>query len=207
MKVTPVVLLPGGLYEDMDAVRFWKEPGVVSALESHGLEVLLVDRLPRPTSWEEDAAAVAAKIADAGGEGASVVAGSNGCSTAVRLAIDHPHLVSRLALCWPATAGDEQVDARARSAIASQEGAAVADRLLTGDTLRGVADAELGQLSVPALIIPAEPENPAHRHATAFALSELLPESHVAPGCPESPRSEFGSFREAFVETLIGVVA
>jgi hypothetical protein len=207
MKVAPVVLLPGGLYEDMDAARFWEEPGVISELESHGLEVLLVDRLPRPMSWEQDAAAAAVKIADAGLDGTSVVAGSNGCSTAVRLALDHRHLVSRLILCWPATAGDEHVDVHARRVIASQAGAAVAGRLLSGDTLRGVADAELRRLSVPVLIIPAEPENLTHRRATVSALSNLLPDSFVAPGCPETPRPEFGSFRSAYIETLLGVLA
>lgn len=207
MSVPPIVLLPGGLYEDMDADRFWVRPGVVSALQAHGFAVFPIDRLPRPTSWKEDAEGVAAEIADAGLKGATVIAGSNGCSTAVRLALDHPAFVSRLVLCWPATVGNEAVDARTRSVIESERSTQVATRLLGGDTLRGATDAELKTLSVPVVIIPAEPENPTHLRATVSALSELLPNSWIAPGYPETPRPEFASVRSAFIETLLDVLA
>jgi pimeloyl-ACP methyl ester carboxylesterase len=80
----------------------------------------------------------------------SVLAGSNGCSVAVRLALAFPHRIERLLLAWPATAGDPTVDSRIRTGL-TELGAS--DRniraLLDGQTLRGVTDAELSTLKMP----------------------------------------------------------
>ena len=46
-----MVLVHGGLWEDMDAERFWVRPGVVAGLAGAGVEVVAPDRLPRPDSW------------------------------------------------------------------------------------------------------------------------------------------------------------
>lgn len=79
---------------------------------------------------------------------ASVVAGSNGVSVAVRLAVQHRYLVDRLLLLWPATCGDPVLDAAAPAA---------ASHLLGGDTLRGVSDDELVGLDVPVVMMVSDP--------------------------------------------------
>jgi pimeloyl-ACP methyl ester carboxylesterase len=207
-RVMPVqvVLVPGGLYEDMDVDRFWVKPGVSSALEAAGHRVLAVNRLSEPRSWEEDAQAVADAMTEAAMSAAAVVAGSNGCSTAVRLALDHPGLVVRLVLCWPATAGAPDVDARQRRVIASRAGPEVTDRLLGGETLRGTTDDELRRLNIPVALIPSEPENPFHRWATVDALDSLFPNSKIAGRFPEAPRPEFLSAQAAFAKTVADLV-
>lgn len=42
--MTPLVLLHGGLWEDMDAARFWVRPGVVAGLAAAGVAVVVPDR-------------------------------------------------------------------------------------------------------------------------------------------------------------------
>ena len=202
----PVVLVPGGLYEDMDATRFWVEPGVAVGLEGRGFEVVALDRLRHPGSWAEEAAFLAGRMADHGIDRAAVVAGSNGCSAAVRLALDHPELVTRLVLCWPATAGDVAADRVARSAIAPETDDRVADALLAGDTLRGVSDDEVRSLRVPVAVVPSDPEDPFHRASTVVALGHLVLGLTVTEGFPESPRPEFADHRADFVATLAHVL-
>ncbi len=108
--VTMILLVHGGLWDDgMDADRFWHKPGVVSGLERRGFDVLAPDRMPRPPHWTAEADHLLATLRDR--PTAAVVAGSNGCSAAVRLALARPDLVPRLLLAWPATAGDPEVDA------------------------------------------------------------------------------------------------
>ena len=46
-----MVLVHGGLWEDMDAERFWVRPGVMRGLAAAGVEVSAPNRLPRPDSW------------------------------------------------------------------------------------------------------------------------------------------------------------
>ncbi|MEN8239404.1 MAG: alpha/beta hydrolase [Actinomycetota bacterium] len=164
--MVPVVMVPGGLFEDTDATRFWVEPGVTGALEDAGFDVLTVDRPHRPASWVEDASAVADQIRAHGNEPVAVVTGSNGCSTAVRLALGHQGLVNRLVLCWPATASDGQVDDRYRKLIEAEAGPGVADALLAGGTLRGVSDDELRGLNLPARSPP-----PSWRRSPASPMS------------------------------------
>jgi len=202
-----VVLVPGGLYEDMDSTRFWVDPGILAGLQSAGCRVTAIDRIRHPLTWAQDAAALAAAISEHGVVGATVVAGSNGCSAAVRLALDHPRVVARLVLCWPATAGDRRVDRISRAAITDGAGEEVAEGLLAGDTLRGISDNELQALRIPVAVVPSEPENPHHQASTVVALARLLPNVTVTDGYPESPRPEFPPLCADFVTTLAGLLA
>lgn len=79
-------------------------------MEHRGFGVLAPDREYRAASWASEASHLAAVLP---GAPVTVVAGSNGCSAAVRLAAQH--------------APDEVIEA-----------------LLSGRTLRGVTDEELG---------------------------------------------------------------
>jgi hypothetical protein len=49
--MTTVLLIHGGLWEDMDAERFWRKPGIVDGPQQHGIEVLAPDRPHRASSW------------------------------------------------------------------------------------------------------------------------------------------------------------
>ena len=114
---------------------------------------------------------------------ATVVAGSNGCSVAARLALEDPDRVARLVLAWPATAGDPKVDAWAR-----RQG--VPEQMLAGETLRGLTDAELAALSLPVAVLPS-PRSPFHQRSTVDGLLRLVPGAVELPGSPEPPRPEF----------------
>ncbi len=109
-----VLLIHGGLGEDMDAERFWIRPGIVAGLRAAGLAVAAPDRDTCPPSWSAAADAMAGELTAP----TSVVAGSNGVSVAVRLALRHRRLVDRLVLLWPATCGDPAVDAAAPADVA-----------------------------------------------------------------------------------------
>jgi pimeloyl-ACP methyl ester carboxylesterase len=187
---TVLVLVHGGLWEDMDAERFWVRPGVVDGLAGAGVEVLAPDRLRRPDSWAAEVRHLRALLPD---RSVTVVAGSNGCSVAARLAVDHPDRVARLVLAWPATAGDPQVDAWAR-----QQGAPEA--MLAGETLRGLTDTELAGLSLPVAVLPAS-GSPFHQRRTVDALLRLIPGAVELPGSPEPPRPEFTP--DGLVDTLL----
>lgn len=195
-------MVPGGLYEDMDATRFWVEPGVTSALEDAGFDVLVVHRRCRPATWVEEGSTLARQIRSSRRMSVTVVAGSNGCSAAVRLAIDYAGLVTRLVLCWPATTNDVRVDGPVRELIERETSPDVADALLQGATLRGVTDDELQELNLPVTVIPSEPENPFHRRTTVDALDRLLPDVLIADGSPESLLPEFQTARSRFLGTL-----
>lgn len=121
-----VLLVHGGLFDPMDGERFWIAPGVAADLAAAGYRVLVPDRrysVGRTTSafgahsWDVEAADLAAVLDATGGESAHVVAGSNGCSAAARLALTQPARVRSLTLCWP-TPPDNAVlrDSCARSA-------------------------------------------------------------------------------------------
>lgn len=143
--MTTLLLIHGGLWEEgMDAARFWRQPGIVAALERRGFGVLAPDREYRAASWASEASHLAAVLP---GPPVTVVAGSNACSAAVRLALSRPDAVSGLVLAWPATAGDPVVDARDRSQLAAQGAPGdVIEAMLSGRPLRGVTDGELGKL-------------------------------------------------------------
>jgi len=187
----PVVLIHGGLGEDMDADRFWFRPGVVAGLRTAGLRVEAPDRDTAPDSWTGAADAVAVGL----GAPTSVVAGSNGVSVAVRLARQHPPLVDRLVLLWPATCGDPVVDAAMPPDVA---------HLLVGDTLRGVSDDELAALDVPVAVMGSHPADRSHSHRTVERLLALIPRAAPMPTAfPESPRPEFAAVCAGFVATLV----
>lgn len=114
-----VLLVHGGLFDPMDGARFWRAPGVVSDLVAAGYRVLTPDRrfhgrtmAPFAAhSWAREASDLLAVLGHAGLERVHVVAGSNGCSAALRLALLAPKTVASLALCWPAAPRDEALDA------------------------------------------------------------------------------------------------
>jgi pimeloyl-ACP methyl ester carboxylesterase len=171
---------------DEDAEFFWQRPGVTAGLRQH-VHVVAPDRLRRAASWAAEADHLARHVA----RPVTVVAGSNGCSAAVRLAVGRPELVERLVLAWPATANDPGVDRFTREAL-GELGAApdVVDGLLRGETLRGTTDAELRRLRMPVAVVAAVPDNPAHQRRTVDAIKRLTGAVELA-GCPEPPRDGF----------------
>ena len=169
-----VLLIHGGLAESMDADRFWVMPGILDALTGLGFVVDAPDRDTTPSSW----IAAADELARSLRWSSTVVGASNGVSVAVRLALQHPSLVRRLVLLWPATAGTREVDGLVPAA---------ASHLLTGATLRGVDDTELAGLRLPVAVLPAEPENPGHRFSTAEGLVAILRGAVlIEPGYPDT---------------------
>ncbi len=201
----PVVLVHGGLWEELDAERFWRRPGISAGLMAAGFRVSAPDRPRRPASWPTEARQLAGLLPD---RPAVIIAGSNGCSAAARLAVDAPDRVHRLVLAWPATAGDPGVDARTRQRL-SELGASeqVIDGLLAGGTLRGVTDTELAALTLPVAILPSVPENPQHQRRTVAALLRLLPHAEILAGFPEPPRPEFAGHRDRLVASLITLIS
>ncbi len=199
-----VLLVHGGLWEAIDADRFWVRPGVVDALRARGLSVSAPDRLHRPDGWRAEAEHLAASLPE---EPVVLVGGSNGCSAAVRLAAARPGTVRGLVLAWPATAGDPRVDELARAGMASLGAPpATIDGLLAGGVLRGVDDAELATLRVPVAVLPSVPENPFHRRSTVDGLLRAVPGAVELPGCPEPPRPEFPAHLTAFCDAVVGFV-
>jgi pimeloyl-ACP methyl ester carboxylesterase len=187
-----VVLVHGGLWEDMDAERFWVRPGIVAGLRAAGVDVLAPDRLPRPPSW---AAEVEHLLPLLPAHPVTLVGGSNGCSVVVRIALTAPDRVDRLVLAWPATAGESTVDEWARAQGAPAE-------MLSGETLRGVADAELATLQLPVAVQPGLP-NPFHRRSTVDRLLATVPDPvELRPGTPEPPRPDFAEHRDGLVSRL-----
>jgi pimeloyl-ACP methyl ester carboxylesterase len=176
-----ILLVHGGLREPMDAERFWARPGIVAGLS--GFDVRAPDRLVDAPDWDAEAEHLAALLPGP----AAVIAGSNGCSAAVRLAIRKPGLVTRLVLAWPATP-------RPRPDLPGA--------LTAGATLRGVTDAELRGLAVPVTVLPSVPENAMHERRTADALLALVPGAVGAPGSPEPPHPDFAPHLAAVVATF-----
>ena len=200
-----LLLIHGGLWDDMDAGRFWDAPGIIAGLRRHGLEVIAPDRLRQAPAWTAEAAHLVPAPA---GPPVTVLAGSNGCSAAARLAVDFPGLVARLLLAWPATAGDPAVDTRDRTRLAGRGAPSKAiSALLAGETLRGLTDAELASLTIPVGVLPSVPANPFHQRRTADALLRLLPRAEELPGCPEPPSREFPPCRPAFLATVTAFAA
>jgi pimeloyl-ACP methyl ester carboxylesterase len=64
---------------------------------------------------------MAAVVRTAASERVHVVAGSNGCSTAVRLALEYPDQLRSLTLCWPATPDNNGFRAEFEAAAAAIE--------------------------------------------------------------------------------------
>jgi len=195
----PVLLIHGGLWDTMDADGFWRTPGIVAGLESAGLTVLAPDRPRNPATWSVEVAELSKSL----GGSVSVVGASNGCSAAVLLALAYPQIVEQLLLAWPATGGDPAGNERARTWLFSRgASAAVADELLTGQTLRGVTDAELAALTMPVGVLPSVPENPSHQRKTVDALLGLIPGSVELAGSPEPPVPGFAPHLAGLVAEL-----
>jgi pimeloyl-ACP methyl ester carboxylesterase len=205
--VATLVLVHGGLWEDIDAERFWVRPGVVDGLRAAGFAVAAPDRAPRATSWEAEAEHLAGLL-PAGP--LTIVAGSNGCSAAVALALSRPVLVERLLLAWPVRAGDPKLDAWQAKELAEQGADQdTIDRLLTGDTLRGFTDDQLRAIPVPVGLLPPDQDDPFHRRDTVEALLKIVPGwVELGPGTPEPPRPEFpphlGGFISAVTRFTVG---
>jgi hypothetical protein len=201
--VTTVLLIHGGLWEPMDADRFWVRPGLVGGLREHGYDVLAPDRLPRPPTWAADVDHIASGLP---AEPVVVLAGSNGCSVATLLALARPGSVRALVLAWPATANDPRVDAHTGAGILAGGGdRATVDGLLAGDTLRGVSDPDLAELRMPVAVLPSA-GSPFHLRPTADALLARIPDAVELPGCPESPRPDFAGHRAAFLTAVTGFI-
>lgn len=195
-----LLLVHGGLWEDVDAERFWLAPGITGALESRGFEVIAPDRLRRASNWQQDADHLVPALTD---HRVTIIAGSNGCSAAVRLALTLPERVAGLVLAWPATAVDPKVDEWTRRHLA---GLGATERvigdLLAGEVLRGVPNAALSALTMPVGLLPSDPENPFHQRWTVDALKRLLPEARELPGFTEPPRPAFATQAESFADVI-----
>ena len=201
-----MLLVHGGLWDDMTADRFWVRPGIVAGLVERGRHVLAPQRPYRSPSWAEEAQALADEVPRA--DTVSVLAGSNGCSAAVRFALAEPARVDALILAWPPVAGDPEVDERQRREFVEQGATdAVIDGLLAGETLRGVTDAELAGLRMRTAIIPSDVDGWIHPHRTADAVCRLIPGAVRLPAYPESPRPTFPPHRDAFVASVIDFLA
>ncbi|MFL5625427.1 MAG: alpha/beta fold hydrolase [Ktedonobacteraceae bacterium] len=125
-----ILLIHGGLCDPMNGERFWFRPGVVEGLLTRGYRALVPDRRlcgGRTTttfsaySWEIDAADMASVVQAAGVERVHIVAGSNGCSTALRLALAQPAMVHSLVLCWLAVPDNDDLRAAYELAAKSLE--------------------------------------------------------------------------------------
>ena len=200
-----VLLIHGGLWEDVGADWFWRRTGVVDGLAARGLTVVAPDRLRRAPSWTAESEQLASVVRrlPGGGLPVTVVGGSFGCAAAVRLALDFPDLVRRLVLAWPATLGDQFTAIRFRAGLARQGApASVLNALLGAQTLPGASDAELSTLAVPAGVLPAVPPDAVHPRSAVDSLLRLLPSAVELPGCPEPPRPEFASHLALFVDAV-----
>ncbi|TDU91266.1 hypothetical protein EV138_4869 [Kribbella voronezhensis] len=196
-----VFLVHGGLWDAMDSRGFWRTPGISAGLEAAGLDVIAPDRVRRARSWAQEVDELAALLPD---QPVPLVGASNGCSVAVRLALAYPEAVSQLLLAWPATGGDVSVDERTRAGLVARGASGeVADGLLAGETLRGVADRELAGLGIPVAVLPSAPENPSHQRKTVDALLGLIQGSRELPGCPEPPTPDFPPHRDALVAAFV----
>jgi pimeloyl-ACP methyl ester carboxylesterase len=198
-----LLLIHGGLWEDIGADWFWRRPGILAGFERLGFTVVAPDRLRRPASWAADAERVLAAVP--GGEPVTVVGGSFGCSVAVRLALDSPGRVSRMVLAWPASIGDQFAAIRMRASLARLGAPArVLNALLGSETLPSATDADLGTIAAPVGVIPAVPPGPFHPRGPVDALLRLLPSATELPGCPEAPRPEFRPHLESFLASVAG---
>ena len=194
----PVVLVHGGLYEGMTSREFWADTGVLGELKARHLRVLAPQRPKQPQSWDEEARSLLDAIDAAGYDRVALVGASNGCSAAVRLAIENPDRVGRMMLAWPATVGDRVVDELLKVIITDEVDDAAPHDLLSGDTLRGVSDAELGALDLSVVVLPSLIENQVHQRQTLMGVLSNVSDSFLVPGCPEPPDDQFPEHLDAF---------
>lgn len=198
-EMLPVVLVHGGLYEGMTSHEFWADTGVLGELKASHLIVLAPQRPTQPQSWAEEAQLLLEAIDAAGYDRVALVGASNGCSAAVRLAIENPDRVARMMLAWPATAGDPVIDELLRIIIADEADGAAAGNLLSGETLRGVSDAELRALELPVVVFPSLIENQVHQRQTLMGILANVPDSFMVAGSPEPLDDQFLEHRDSFI--------
>ena len=203
-ELLPIVLVHGGLYDEPPVTGqwFWVETGVAPMLARRNVEVVVHERPREPASWAEELAALVDTIEASGHDRVAIVAGSNGCSVALRLLLDRPDLVARTLLCWPATAGDPVVDGLARIVIADVHDDATATALLEGDPVRGVSRDELASIDSEVVIYPSMPENKAHQRSTITALLTSISGVMLVGGSPEPFHDDFADFLEGYVDLL-----
>ncbi len=203
-ELVPIVLVPGGLYDDppMTGVEFWGTSGTAGALAASGVQFSIHERPAMPRSWTEEAAALADTIDRAGHDRVALVAGSNGCSVALRFLLDHPGRAARTMLCWPATAGDPVIDELARIIITDTHDATVAAALLAGAPVRGVSAEELATLDHEFVVYPSLPENKIHQRTTVIALVDALQNAIIVGGSPEPPDDAFAGFVDSFASVV-----
>ncbi|MFD0559465.1 hypothetical protein FB566_0107 [Stackebrandtia endophytica] len=200
-----LLLLHGGLWEDMTVERFWRTPGVLDGLTGAGFTCVAPQRPARPISWESELDQLHQSIPD---HPFTVIGASNSCTTAVKLALTHPDQVTGLVLAWPATCGDPELDPRLASRLRRQGATdTVVHALLTGQTLRGLHDHQLARLPMPCALIPAPAASPTHQRHTVDALADLIPHSHTLPVFPETPHPAFAATRTDFLTALTGWLA
>lgn len=195
----PIVLVHGGLYEDMTVDDFWGQSGVLGELRARHLTALAPQRPSQPASWSEEATALLAAIDEAGHERVAVVGASNGCSAALRLAIDHPDRVARILLAWPATAGDPVVDEVMRVVIADASSPETAAALLAGGVVRGVNDTELAELDIPTVIYPPLVESQSHQRRTLMGILSSVSGSFMVAGGSDPLDADFADHLDTFV--------
>jgi pimeloyl-ACP methyl ester carboxylesterase len=198
-----LLLIHGGLWEDIGADWFWRRTGIIDGFERLGFSVAAPDRLRRPASWSADAEHVLAAVP--GGEPLTVVGGSFGCAVATRLALDSPGRVSGMVLAWPAALSDQFTLIRMRASLARLGAPAlVLNALLGSETLPSATDAELGTIAARVGVIPAVPPDPFHPRGTVDSLLRLMRSATELPGCPEAPRPEFPPHLESFLASVAG---
>jgi hypothetical protein len=157
-------------------------------------------------SWEEERDSLITFVTKHMVPPVGIVAASNGCSAALRAVVDRPGIARRLVLCWPATAGDPKIDASTRAGIVASVGGRIADRLLAGETIRGLLDRELESIGIPVTIVPSEPEDPLHQPPTVERLVRLLPEVHLGPAAPPALRPDFTPHRSSFLAAVVAAL-
>jgi len=195
----PIVLVHGGLYEEMTSQEFWKATGVLGELRARHLAFIAPQRPEKPRSWAEEADALLSQIDDAGHQRVALIGASNGCSAAVRLALDQPDRVGRLMLAWPATAGEAVIDEVMRVVITDAADADAAHNLLEGETIRGVSDAELSSLDIPVVVYPSLVEDQAHQRRTLMGILAAVEGSFMVAGSPDPYSPDFAPHVDAFV--------
>lgn len=132
---TSILLVHGGLFDPMDGEKFWIRPGIAADLVAANHHVIIPDRrfgsggTSAPFAihtWDIEASDLLTVLDDVGDAHVDVVAGSNGCSAAIRLALTAPERIRSLVLCWPVAPEQGLHDAFERSAAAIARGGTAA---------------------------------------------------------------------------------
>jgi pimeloyl-ACP methyl ester carboxylesterase len=77
--------------------------------------------------------------------------------------------------------------------------------MIPGDPIRGLTRedaARLGSSGIPIHVMPAEPEDPYHLRANAFALRDAIPGASLTAGFPVTPSRFFPDVHESFAMEL-----